>query len=182
MAITQESLANANFNALGMDEMTRDMTKVISAVNASNLDEMVYTEVSVSSAQIKAMGTTPVELLAAPASNKYYDIDKVALEYTHVTTNYTMGTTTSLIIGTTDNGYYGAWVSTLLLNNGASSFMVTDYPTANPNAVPATVEVEIIGTPQAVYLSTDDSADPTLGDGTLLVKIWYKVRTFGTEL
>lgn len=38
-----------------------------------------------------------------------------------------------------------------------------------------------VTTPESIVIGTW-GADSTIGNGTMLVKIWYKVRSFGTEL
>ena len=176
MAITQESLANANFNALGMDEMTRDMTTVIGVLNTANLGELQYTEVAVSSAEILAMGSTPVSILPAAGVGKYYEWNML-LEYNHVSTAYTIS---DLYL------YLDApfvLIGKSLISSAGNKYVHMSSNSVDSSESTAGVAYKFPSTlNQPVNLSTYDSNDPTLGDGTILVKIWYKVKTFGTEL
>lgn len=133
--------------------------------------------VNISSAQILTMGTTPIELLPAPGANMHYDIDKIILEYTHVTTGYTFTGNPYLA----DSGGY--WTLNLydFTNEGANTIVrlngLKDYWAVGVTVNDFKVGYEITNT--SLRLTTDNSADPTLGDGTLRAIIKYKVRTFG---
>lgn len=135
-----------------------------------------YTEtiVNISSAQILNMGTTPIELLPAPGVGKYYDIDKIVLEYTHVTTAYTLADVylyTSVanmpnIVNYLIKHSYDVWMKLTVSTN-----------TLEPNETVVYNAVDV--TNQSVTLTTWNGTDPTDGDGTLRVKIYHKTITFG---
>ncbi len=38
------------------------------------------------------------------------------------------------------------------------------------------------GVNERIILTTYGGADPTTGSGTMLAKIWYRTKTYGTEL
>lgn len=148
-------------------------TAVIATVDTG----YTYTEVAVSSAEILTLGTVGKELLPAAGPNNYYDIAEMVLEYTHVTTGYTIGS--QLAVYGTSQTY--AVLEETLITTGAD--LVTYFRGAQPTSVATTTPFLYNEEPNAnVTLFTVSGANPTLGDGTLLVKIWYKVRTFGTEL
>ena len=139
-----------------------------------------YTEVSVSSAEIKNLFAAPKQLLAAPGANTYYDIDKIAIEYTFVTTDYTV--VEPLVIRDTDN-YLWTFITETLISDGQSLYGVYRefFNWAVDGNTPANPVLGVGAVNKGIELSTSTTS-PTLGDGTLLVKIWYKVKTFGTEL
>jgi hypothetical protein len=172
MPLVQESIVNANYQALGMDEVARDISNIITAVNAlEGGSDYTETIVNISSAQILAMGTSPIELLPAAGAGKYYDIDKVVIEYTHVSTAYT-------------SNYI------MLINDGGNPLSYSQFSNSN-SFVELTLNqtfvdvVEGVGLSQmntlnqALVLTTYDGVSPTLGDGTMRVKIYHKTITFG---
>lgn len=131
------------------------------------------TIVSIDSTQILAMGTTPIELLPAPGAGKYYDIEKVILEYKHNTTAYTTTSTQLYITQGNDMAYFPTLLT--LVNN-------------DQIVIPRCLQVLDEGVFISVYTPIQNSAlklwnyngdDPTLGNGNLLAIINYTVRTFG---
>lgn len=144
-----------------------------------------YTEVAITSVEIKSCGSTPVTILPAAGANKYYDYYG-SIEYTHITANYTF-TGDLLFIG--EDYSYDA--STKIRPNFIKSSVntvvefssksfdvlgtvgVNDYPTANERLFN-----------QGVVFGTLNGTDPTGASaaGTILVKIYYKLKTKGTEL
>ena len=136
-----------------------------------------YTEVEVSSAQILAMGSTPIELLPAPGANSYYLTDNVILEYTHNTTAYTMAATDYVVVSGAQQ--MSAEKTILTSTNNVQTVMKSSDGIDSVNDVNFSW-VEGFNIPLELY--GWDGSNPTLGDGTLLVKIWYKEKTFGTEL
>jgi len=152
------------------------------AATASYLEnDYIYTEVTASSAEILAMGSSGIELLAAPGANKYYDIPKIHLEYTHNTTAYTLADPVLY--------FYGAFMGNIdkeILTTASSKVILLDgNSSVKINAVediPYHIVPDNGGINQPVQIYTWAGTNPTLGDGTILAKIWYKVKTFGTEL
>jgi hypothetical protein len=135
------------------------------------------TTVNISSAQILAMGTTPIVLLSAPGANMYYDWS-VRLEHNHVTTGYTLTGDTFVCGGGTS--YYGCYFYNFALGgydeaimmNPAPDFLRTvsavNYPTFSGQKMN-----------DALVLTTLNGTNPTLGNGTWRAIITYTVRTFG---
>jgi len=128
--------------------------------------------VNISSAQILAMGTTPIELLPAAGANKYYDIEKVILEYTFNTTAYTG----DLILGVGSPVFM--YLEQGSLNSGANWVSVM-----NPmsSALDLTNEVAFAYTSQTNSILQLERWSGSIadGDGTLRVIITYTLRTFG---
>ena len=133
-------------------------------------------EVDISSAQILAMGSTPIELLPAAGAGKYYDIDKIVIEYSHVTTTYTFSSEIYLSV----NNVYTVLGNSI--TNGAntvgivgSSIYSENYDDAG-TLYPRLIHHELN---ESVKLMTWDNSNPTNGDGTIRVIITYTLRTFG---
>jgi hypothetical protein len=145
-----------------------------------------YIEVPISSTQILQLNSTGVILLPAPVAGFWNDVDRIILEYTYGSSPYAIaGVEPSLDI------YYG--INNLISKDFLMQSQNTvvrlsfsndpQYP--NPSGYfgapfsPWFVAGQGFGA-TSVQFSCD--VDPTGGNGTILAKIWYKVRTFGTEL
>lgn len=147
------------------------------------------TVVNISSAQILAMDTTPIELLPAPGVNKYYDIEKVILEYTYGTSIYDVSSNTwvrcyfSSLGATASTPLYIVEAQTLF--EQASSRVVIAERTGLQNTI-STYPRQTENANSIVDLNTEflisSSASIgafTPGDGTLRAIITYTTRTFG---
>lgn len=135
------------------------------------------TTVNISSAQILAMGSTPIELLPAAGVGKYYDDVKVILEYTHGTTNYSLGG--DLInVRSEDNYKYIALtnIGALQNENRATTLILRG---SDVDGVNGFVQGGWRAMNKAIVLDTYNNTNPTLGDGTLRAIITYTTRTFG---
>jgi len=188
MPITPTSTKSKNYQALGIDEIANDIETAFTSINSleTTVDNLpaagTTTTINISSAQILAMGDTPIELLPAPGSGKYYDIEKVIIEGTGVTTAYTSA-----------NLYFQqpyAVLSSSILSNlsaGNKTFAVM----SNLESAPFTSTSwggdlnGSFGQSLSDYdafpfeLTTDGGTNPTIGDGTLRAIITYTTRTFG---
>lgn len=137
----------------------------------SYLDSINYTEIAISSAQILAMDSTEIILLPALASNQYYQF-KLALEYTAGSTPYTQ---------TDPWGVYGDACEYVEFKTNSLGADNQVYRVSSENYKnPLLADGEFTGAPVKMY--TNGGPAPTLGDGTILAKIWYEVKTFGSEL
>jgi hypothetical protein len=133
-----------------------------------------YVSVPISSAQILSMGTSPISLLAAPGVGFYYDIPKVILEYTHISTAYTYpGGAKRLGIGYAQSAVINADLLSDT-NNRVCIIEPTKHQIEGSNTIHNTIELN-----RALSFSTDNFSDPATGNGTILAKIWYKIRSFG---
>jgi len=182
MAITPTSTKSKAYQALGIDEIANDIETAFTAINNLEANPSTgYTEtiVTISSAQILAMGTTPIELLPAPGAGKYYDIEKIVLEYTHVSTSYTLN---GKIPCVKDGQNYGTITfNGGMFNEGVNTYAILkgDFIT-NVNADPNGKVVNYYNIENNnLVLTTFDAGEFTLGDGTLRVKIYHKTITFG---
>lgn len=133
------------------------------------------TTVNISSAQILAMGATPVQLLSDPTGLTYYDIDSITIEYTKGSTGYTLlaGNNVAVNYGNT----YKRMKSGFIGNDTYATAFIKDLMD-NYDTDASYVDYVYNGV-TGVYLTTWTGASPTLGDGTLRAIITYTVRTFG---
>lgn len=152
----------------------KDLKDSILASVPAGGDTATTTVVDISSAQILAMGSSPVELLPASGEGNYYDIHKIILEYTHVSTAYSSADDLYIYQGA---NLYGA--NKQLITNEQSGFVILDAKNITPDTVNGLNIHEADQLNSAVSLGTWNGANPTLGDGTLRAIITYTLRTFG---
>lgn len=160
-----------------MGQETFSNKKHIDAINSA-ANKYSYTEVDITSSQIKSMGSSPVELLPAPGANSYYDIDKIILEFTYAAPAYT-STDASFFIGTVDGNYVGAWFPKTLITRTANRYTVMNG-LSPVNVVGSFCEYSEDELNLAIKLTTSSgSNNPASGNGTLKAKIYYRIVTIG---
>jgi hypothetical protein len=135
------------------------------------------TTVDVSSAQILLMGDNPVELLPAPGAGKYYDINKIYVEFTYGTTQYTLADS-EIFIGTTDGNYLGSYITRTIMTKNHNIYVVlsgySPVEVIGSRAVFSEDELNL-----SINLTSADGANPADGNGTFKIKMEYKIVTFG---
>lgn len=157
--------------------------------NLTNINGYSTTVVNISSAQILNMATTPIELLPAPGVNKYYDIDKIILEYTYGTSIYDVPSNTwvrcyfSSLGAAASSPIYIVEAQTLF--EEASNRVVIAERTGFQNTI-ASYPRQTENANSIVDLNTQFLMNSfgsigvfTPGDGTLRAIITYTIRTFG---
>lgn len=123
--------------------------------------------VNVSSAQILAMGDDNVTLIAAPGAGEIIVLLSVVFEYVPGATGYT--TSSGLIAVQTGNGTTQVAVGDSLLEGNTDTLVWPAYPvTSNSSALLS----HYANQPVIMF---DDTASPTLGDGTMTVTVIYSV-------
>lgn len=142
---------------------------------------LLYAEVDISIIDILQFNSVAKVLLTAPTlPNSYYDIERVNVEYTHVATVYTITPNDAIFIGMDSIGTgQGTCLSALILSTASDS--VACGFNLNPVGIdPATnLSVMQFSQVQKPLIMGTLLGDPTLGDGTMKVKIWYYLRFFG---
>lgn len=136
------------------------VTYVTKSIGSS---DVVETEVSFTFAQIRAMGTTPLELLVAPGVGKYNSVESIVSEYKHVGTAYTAATASFIDIKLGSIVFNEILISQL--TDSASSYVFL-----TPLTTPTPLNTALTAT-------TDDGTNLTAGTGTLKFIISYKIRT-----
>lgn len=120
-----------------------------------------YSAVTISSGQILTLNSSPIEILPSPGVDKYYDF-KVYFEYYYGSLSY-VSNPIYLIDGTgkyiTEQFDIQAPYNSILVSN-MNSF--ANYSPVNSN----------------LQLTTP-TTDPTSGDGSIKIKIWYNIVDFG---
>ena len=150
---------------LTIQEMDNNLTYLEDLAEAGGYS---YTEISISSAQILNSGSIAVELLAQPGANKYY-VWNGTFEYTYGTIQYSHSG--NIYIGGNGNKHGQVIASAMITQakNTAASFSSTGYYGGLGT---------IADLNESVILKSV-SLNPTFGDGTIKIKLYYKIVTFG---
>lgn len=156
---------------------------VVETVEAGLPASPTTTTVNISSAQILAMGSSPIELLPAPGVGKYYLIDSVIIEYTYVTTPYTQSVVGGDLLSVVQsNGSWECLFSDTILTATENKWVYLSGKSSDaqdhPNQTSLVFKWEN-GTNGSLNLRAVSGGNPTDGDGTMRVIITYTERTFG---
>jgi hypothetical protein len=181
MPITPTSTKSKNYQALGIDEIANDIETAFTAINALEGGGSDYTEtiVNISSAQILAMGSTPIELLPAAGAGKYYDYFGFC-ELHYGTAPYVF-TADAILVGGADS-YAGTLVDFQFLTQSTDkyvNFRNTESFRVGISGMTNQVVSSFGSINEAIIITSYNGANPTDGDGTLRVKIYHKTITFG---
>jgi hypothetical protein len=155
-----------------VDYFCEQIVNINNTISEIPIDNTQYTEVAISSAQILTMGSSPKNILPnGLGENPYYDIEKCIIEY-HNVTPYSLDVDILIM-----NGFDKIVIDRQFITIGASCVVTLKSLSGvdNSKITPS------LGRNFAIT-TTDYSTNPTGGTGTMLFKIWYKVRTFGSEL
>jgi len=122
---------------------------------------------------ILGVGFTPIEILPQPGVNKYYVYKEIIIEYTYGTIQYSLSE--PLILGEFSifPGLIQGVVNRVAIMQSSSFFHTFLYA----GEYYGMAEPKILN--NAFNLSTFDYNNPTLGDGSLKLKIKYRIDTFG---
>jgi len=161
-----------------------DATTYLSGVlSNSDGDLWQYAEVAISRANILSVGSLSYTSDILVPEGVYPEFQSIFFEFTPGETPYNLGTITYLAITTqnavayTGDAYILTESSNAVLKLVEDSFLSSDTETSYSS--PSN------GSDALFVLSTGDGGlgeNPTLGDGTGLLKIKYRFRTFGSEL
>jgi hypothetical protein len=164
-AVTQNSLVHI----VNTNDVTQNSAGSSYKAELGQVAEVIggfqyYSAVTITSSDILVSNTVPFEILPDPGTNSYYDA-KFIMEYTYNTTSYVSGNDTVITDGTNNVHYIGD---------------VGAFTTDTINILQGIESV----TSQRMYPNLPLffftlSGDPTTGDGEILLKIWYTIRTFG---
>lgn len=146
--LSQDSLIICNFNGT---------TWKVIVLNNTNPCCELYTEISLSSAQILNINSTPQTLVAAPGVGYIIRPIDFISKYTYGTTTYATNVFLRAYYNTSTNYYQIADISKL-----------TDYMIINRSS-------DIVPLENKSIKITEPSGNPTTGDGTIIIGIWYKI-------
>lgn len=149
-------------------------------------DEILYKEVFLKPSALGSLGSQ-ILLLDPLASGQYYNLNTIWLEYEEGDNSYELdGVLDDAITIYSGNAYTSPNIDTKLLTEAGSKVLRVDgsYPVTDPYgvAIYGLTYSNTMSSSSRVYIGTNSGQNFISGDGTLRIKIWYTVRTFGTEL
>lgn len=116
------------------------------------------------------------------STDEYFSDMKFTVEFIPNTTPYTVTSMDYLAISA-NGGNYMSLIDKNLLTKTSKSFVDVIWNNVYEDGSGQNYyEVQTPSLISEINIISYNGSNPTLGDGTLLVKIWYKVKTFGTEL
>lgn len=138
-----------------------------STVNTQQVSLLRAVSVDITSAQLLALFTTPIEIVAAPDSGFMLEFVSATVIYKAGATPYTIGSATNLAVKYTDGS--GTTVSATQAVTG-----MIDQATNQIRMIPG-VATAFTPATAAKFVLTLAGANPSAGDGTLTVKVFYRV-------
>lgn len=166
--------ALANYYGV-VDDPNKELESEVFAAAVANTNEWTEEIVDITASQILNMGSVPIVLLPASGANKYYDIDKVIIEYTHKSTPYSLAE--SYLTINFEGATFGYIAKSF--NKPNNSVVIVSKNSADIDTVNGISVVPNIPLNRELWFNTFEGYDPTDGDGTFRVKIYYKTLTFG---
>ena len=151
--------------------LTNDGSGGLNWGSGVNDDVVKSATISISSAQLKAINTTPQTLVAAPGSGKAISVDEIVYSYTYGGTAYTGGNTLIPIYAGGTTNLFGTDANSIITQakmQGTTSFIVRRI--ASTSAVP----IDILSNTAVNLYSSGNYAT---GNGTLKVFIRYRILT-----
>ena len=152
-------------------ELISTQEELDAQVAAAALVDQKHARVTVSSVEILAANTTPTELIAAPGAGFVNIVDRVVVRNAHGGTDYAFTTIANISYTDEAGAPITAFLATFL--EAAAEVLMTDAATLLTGAGAATSPVA-----NAAIVFGAPDADPTLGDGTLVIDLYY--RTIAT--
>jgi hypothetical protein len=148
-------------------------------------DEILYKEITVTPPEVESMGSSPIVLLATPSDPLQYYEYKIIIEKSPTGIIVPADVNYIAVIG--EWSYSGslldAYSTAIIPSNKRSVLMIAS--SSNPT-IGAAGGSEVFSYRRTegedIVLTTYNGQGLTGTTATLLVKIWYTVRTFGSEL
>jgi len=138
-----------------------------------------YAEIPISNDQILALGSRGVTSDILVPKGMYPEIDSIFLEFTPRENPYSIGTITYISLRSHNAVEYSGDIGILTEENPCVLKLVEESFLSGDSSYNAPSE----GTEPLFVLSTGDGGlgeNPTLGDGTALLKIKYRFKSFGS--
>lgn len=143
------------------------------------VESYLYIEIPVSSSQILSMGSS-IKLLPPPGINKYYIIEQIAIEYTFNTLAYIFPTSLAFYL----DGCFDSYIDKTILTSLTDTVATISGNLRNTYSVGSGSGSTLVKTNKDVLnadliMGTQNNDNPINGNGTMLIKIWYKIETKG---
>lgn len=145
------------------------MTGAVSNTAIAYEQDYLSASGTLTSAQIKTMRTTPVQLVAAPGVNKILLVIRLTVRSTQGTAAYTGGGTIFVRIGSAGATFNGSISASVLTAGPGGASMVANYYPVFSTAANETNSVN-----QGLFISNNTAAFAT-GDGNLQWDLVYSV-------
>ncbi len=130
-------------------------------------------QVTVTSAELLALATTAKELVPAPGADRVLEFISAAIKYNYGATAYTESTDDMVIEYSGGQDVSASIDSTNFIDQTNDEIRVIPH---NLSAMAITVDLEALkNTSLQLFIPNDN---PTLGDGTLDVRITYRIHKF----
>ncbi len=123
------------------------------------------------------MGGSPITLLDAPGSSSYYRLENSLIEYTYNTTAYSNLASVAYLT-LSQGSVFVAHIRARILEN-LSNKVAHIVPLSTPNNTDLVVYQDNFSLNEALKLESWGGTSPTLGNGTIKIKLWYNIITFG---
>jgi hypothetical protein len=147
-------------------------------------DEILYSESLLGASQLGTLGSTGSTLLPELPSNKYYHIKEIILEYTEGGVAYEVdGFDPEAIIIFSGRSYTSIYIDPKILTFPDDKIIYALSPGVVPDVnYQFFTNSTTLGSSSTLDITTANGQGFVTGDGTLLIKIWYTIRTWGSEL
>lgn len=141
----------------------------------------LYKEINVSSAILLNIAGNPYELLPALTGNEYYSNMRIVMEYTFISAAYVC--TDPLALYYNPSGYIVAVAEVNFLAS-TTNRVVEFYNIGNNHTdvlgLGGAYADALFAPSEGLYLDTyGQSSSPSVGSGTVKIKIFYDIRKFG---
>ncbi len=139
-----------------------------------SISETLIETVSLTKTEILTLGT-PYKILKNPGAGKFYEYEKFILKFKKNTTAYNL---TDSYLKIFENLGYELYINKKNITTStdrveiAGGFLTVNDPANLQNVSRETIQNT------SLYLQTSAGNNPTLGDGTLIIDIYYKIHSF----
>lgn len=158
-----------NGTTVQIDDSAQDIIFTTSVVQTHSNDIPVTAKVVIPSGSLLSIGTSPVQIVAAPGTGYFIQPLSMMFFYDYNSVAYSTGGAYLGLTWDSSAGNLSIRMPGVSIEQTADQYGYGDY--ANGGISPLTFE------DKSLVLTTDDSSDPTSGNGQLTVWVTYKVMS-----
>ena len=163
--LTNKTLATGT---IAVTQASNTNNTTIATTAYADANQIFTASLSITSAQIKSLFSSPLTIVSAPAAGKYIDVISAVAEMTYITAPYATNTTLMLIMDTSTNE---------IMTNSAVLTATTDiFYKFTPVTFGSQTTAHQIQTVKALQVKVQ-TGNPIAGAGTLKVKVLYRIVT-----